>query len=209
MKKLSIFFVAVLLLIPFIFGQSACELRLQANNPRLANMLNEYRTNTEVGMLQNSDLEDQQLDSFGNLYIPGFYTTWSGADSIRQETVNIHSGTKAVAVTKVDGMFDTLFYSGGPPECECIPWTRVFPGETVRFEFWTAGAPGYYSIENGSTYELIVPKTSTGAASQVYFLVTGDVVIPANCEYLRIYLYAPDNGTTYYDDINFKAIVNP
>lgn len=193
-------------MLPFIFGQSACEQRLAVNNPRLAKMLSDYQTSTDVGMLYNSDLEIQEVDSVGHFYVPGFYIVFSGDDVVFQESTVVHSGVWAIGITKRDGTYDTMFYSGGQPECECIPWTRVFPGETIEFEFWTAGNEGFYSIETAMD-EVIVPKTPTGRISEEYFPVIGEFVVPVNCEYLRIYLYAPQYGTVYYDDIQLRAKV--
>jgi hypothetical protein len=162
---------------------------------------------SEVGILYNGGLENQQIDRVGGLYIPGWYTLWSGADVVFSETVKVHSGLFAIGITKVDGTLGTFLYSGGSPECECMPWVRVFPGESLTYEFWTAGAEGFYSIEDGGTGIEIVPVTPTGQASADYFLVTGSLTVPADCYYIRIYLHAPAAGTTYYDDINIKTIL--
>jgi hypothetical protein len=139
----------------------------------------------------------------GNTFT-GWSKTESGNDTVI-ETTTANSGSRAVKITYVDGLAETLIYYFGAEGYNL----DLTPGDTVNFEFYTRGdglVSGFYSIYDRSNSADIVVKTSTAISAATYAKVSGSFVVPAGCTLGRVFFYAPTSaGSVYYDDVSFSA----
>jgi len=144
---------------------------------------------------------DMELAGHGGAVAAAGWYARAGGGTIAAETTDIHGGARAVKLT--EGASTWIYQT-----------IVVKPGQTYAYSFFTHGDgthPGKYGIKNVSdNLWFVTLNTTTGVAGTEYTEVTGNIIVPATCSEVTVYLQAGTGAGSiaYYDDFTLTGTVD-